>query len=168
MVAETARGAQLTLAADRAVIHSFWSAQRAEVAARRPPGAPPDGGTPNYMSPERLRHGGASVEDDVYAMALTLWEAFTCRVPEPGYDPRARPMKQQLMCENPATLLTTSELRQLFRALHPEPSMRPKASQMRFDAVARGELPARDDEDRLFAGWAGQSIDRGEEPRRPG
>ena len=31
---------------------------------------PPDGGTPNYMSPERLRSGGASAEDDMYALGL--------------------------------------------------------------------------------------------------
>ena len=54
--------------------------------------AAPDGGTPNYMSPERLRSGGASADDDVYAMALTLWEMWTCRVPEPGYKPRVKTM----------------------------------------------------------------------------
>ena len=69
---------------DKAVILDFGFAQeRARVSARRP-GAPPDGGTPNYMSPERLRSGGASPEDDVYALGLTLWEMWTCRVPEPG------------------------------------------------------------------------------------
>ena len=52
------------------------------------PGAPPDGGTPNYMSPERIRSGGGSPEDDVYALGLTLLEMWTCRVPEPGYKPR--------------------------------------------------------------------------------
>ncbi len=52
-----------------------------------PAGAPPDGGTPNYMSPERIRSGGASPEDDVYALGLTLLEMWTCRVPEPGYNP---------------------------------------------------------------------------------
>lgn len=144
---------KMRIAEGRAVIHSFWSARRAEVAAMRPPGAPPEGGTPSYMSPERLRHGGASFEDDVYALALTLWEALTCRVPELGYDPRARRMKQQLKREGSAALLTTGELRQLFQALHPDPSMRPKASQMRFGAAAHGELLALDEEDRLFAEW---------------
>ena len=36
------------------------------------------------MAPERIRSGGASPEDDVYALGLTLWEMWTCRVPEPG------------------------------------------------------------------------------------
>jgi serine/threonine protein kinase len=70
---------------EKAVILDFGFAQERARAAARKPGAPPDGGTPNYMSPERLRSGGASADDDVYAMALTLWEMWTCRVPEPGY-----------------------------------------------------------------------------------
>jgi serine/threonine protein kinase len=142
---------KMIIGADRAVIHRFWFAESADVAARRMP----DGGTPNYMSPERRRNGSASLEDDVYAMALTLWEVFTCRVPEPGYDPRARPMKEQLRRENPAAGLTAGELRQLFRALHRDPGMRPKAGQMCFDATTHGELPASDEDDRLFAGWTG-------------
>jgi serine/threonine protein kinase len=34
--------------------------------------------------PGAAASGGASADDDVYAMALTLWEMWTCRVPEPG------------------------------------------------------------------------------------
>ena len=55
---------------DRAVILDFGFAQERARASARRPGAPPDGGTPNYMSPERLRNGGASADDDVYAIAL--------------------------------------------------------------------------------------------------
>ena len=115
----------------RTVILDFGFAQERARASARRPGAPPDGGTPNYMSPERLRNGGASPEDDVYAMALTLWEMWTCRVPEPGHKPRAKPMKQQIMFDVPAAL-TNDEIRQIFRALHENPTMRPQARQMRF------------------------------------
>src|ERR671925_2103555 len=94
---------------DRAVILDFGFAQERARASARKPGAPPDGGTPNYMSPERLRNGGASPEDDVYAMALTLWEMWTCKVPDPGYRPRAKPMKQQIMTNMPSEL-TTDEI----------------------------------------------------------
>lgn len=115
----------------RAVILDFGFAQERARASARRPGAPPDGGTPNYMSPERLRNGGASPEDDVYAMALTLWEMWTCRVPEPGYKPRLKTMKQQIMFDVPAGL-SIDEVRQIFRGLNEDPQMRPQARHMRF------------------------------------
>jgi eukaryotic-like serine/threonine-protein kinase len=115
----------------RAVILDFGFAQERARASARRPGAPPDGGTPNYMSPERLRSGGASAEDDVYAMALTLWEMWTCRVPEPGYKPRAKTMKQQIMFDVPSGL-SIDEVRQIFRGLNEDPQMRPQARHMRF------------------------------------
>lgn len=116
---------------DKAVILDFGFAQeRARVSGRRP-GAPPDGGTPNYMSPERLRSGGASPEDDVYALGLTLWEMWTCRVPEPGYRPRARPMKPQIMFDVPSGL-SIDEVKQIYRCLAEDPSLRPQARHLRF------------------------------------
>jgi serine/threonine-protein kinase len=116
---------------DRSVILDFGFAQeKARLAARRP-GAPPDGGTPNYMSPERLRSGGASSEDDVYALGLTLWEMWTCRVPEPGFKPRARPMKAQIMFDVPAGL-SMDEVKQIHRCLSDDPQLRPQARHMRF------------------------------------
>lgn len=116
---------------DRSVILDFGFAQeKARLAARRP-GAPPDGGTPNYMSPERLRSGGASAEDDVYALGLTLWEMWTCRVPEPGFKPRARPMKAQIMFDVPAGL-SIDEVKQIHRCLSEDPQIRPLARHMRF------------------------------------
>jgi serine/threonine protein kinase/GGDEF domain-containing protein len=117
--------------ADRAVILDFGFAQeRARLSARRP-GAPPDGGTPNYMSPERLRSGGASAEDDVYAVGLTLWEMWTCRVPEPGYRPRGKPMRSQIMFDVPSGL-SVDETKQIYRCLSDDPSLRPQARRLRF------------------------------------
>jgi eukaryotic-like serine/threonine-protein kinase len=116
---------------DRAIILDFGFAQeRARVFARRP-GAPPDGGTPNYMSPERLRSGGASLEDDVYALGLTLWEMWTCRVPEPGYRPRSRPMRSQIMFDVPSGL-SIDEIKQIYRCMTEDPQIRPAARHMRF------------------------------------
>jgi len=116
---------------DRAVILDFGFAQeRARLSARRP-GAPPDGGTPNYMAPERLRSGGASPEDDIYALGLTLWEMWTCRVPEPGYRPRAKPMRSQIMFDVPAGL-SVDEVKQVFRCLGDDPAIRPAARHLRF------------------------------------
>src|SRR3954453_4971495 len=116
---------------DKAVILDFGFAQeRARVSARRP-GAPPDGGTPNYMSPERLRSGGASPEDDVYALGLTLWEMWTCRVPEPGSKPRNKPMKPQIMFDVPSGL-SIDEVKQIYRCLCEDAAMRPTARHLRF------------------------------------
>jgi serine/threonine-protein kinase len=116
---------------DRAIILDFGFAQeRARLSARRP-GAPPDGGTPNYMAPERLRSGGASPEDDMYALGLTLWEMWTCRVPEPGYRPRAKPMRTQIMFDVPAGL-SVDEVKQVFRCLSDEGALRPQARHLRF------------------------------------
>ncbi|HEY6557384.1 MAG TPA: FHA domain-containing serine/threonine-protein kinase [Polyangiaceae bacterium] len=116
---------------DRAIILDFGFAQeRARLSARRP-GAPPDGGTPNYMAPERLRSGGASPEDDMYALGLTLWEMWTCRVPEPGYRPRAKPMRSQIMFDVPAGL-SVDEVKQIFRCLSDDAVLRPSARHLRF------------------------------------
>ncbi len=116
---------------DRAVILDFGFAQERARASSRRPGAPPDGGTPNYMSPERLRNGGASPEDDVYAMALTLWEMWTCRVPEPGYKPRSKTMRSQIMFDVPSGL-SIDEVKQVFRGMGDDPALRPQARHMRF------------------------------------
>jgi serine/threonine-protein kinase len=116
---------------DRAIILDFGFAQeRARLSARRP-GAPPDGGTPNYMASERLRSGGASPEDDMYALGLTLWEMWTCRVPEPGYRPRAKPLRSQIMFDVPSGL-SVDEVKQIFRCLIDDPTMRPQARHLRF------------------------------------
>jgi serine/threonine protein kinase len=115
----------------KAVVLDFgFAKERARASARRP-GAPPDGGTPNYMAPERIRSGGASPDDDVYALGLTLWEMWTCRVPEPGYKPRAKPMRQQIMFDVPAGL-SIDEIKQVFRCLADDPQQRLPARHLRF------------------------------------
>jgi serine/threonine-protein kinase len=116
---------------ERAIILDFGFAQERARLSKRRPGAPPDGGTPNYMSPERLRSGGASPEDDMYALGLTLWEMWTCRVPEPGYRPRAKPMRSQIMFDVPAGL-SVDEVKQIFRCLSDDAQMRPSARHLRF------------------------------------
>src|SRR5215471_9771778 len=115
----------------KAIVLDFgFAKERARASARRP-GAPPDGGTPNYMAPERIRSGGASQEDDVYALGLTLWEMWTCRVPEPGAKPRAKPMRQQIMFDVPAGL-SIDEIKQIFRCLSDDPAQRLPARHLRF------------------------------------
>jgi serine/threonine protein kinase len=97
----------IMVTSDRAIILDFgFARERARVSARRA-GAQPDGGTPNYMSPERLKSGGASPDDDIYALGLTLLEMWTCRVPEPGYRPRSKPMREQIMFDVSSGLSTS-------------------------------------------------------------
>lgn len=115
----------------KAMVLDFgFAKERARLSARRP-GAPPDGGTPNYMAPERIRSGGASIEDDLYALGLTLWEMWTCRVPDPGYKPRAKPMRQQIMFDVPAGL-SIDEIKQIFRLMSDDPQQRIQARHLRF------------------------------------
>ncbi|MGH7436865.1 MAG: protein kinase domain-containing protein, partial [Polyangiaceae bacterium] len=115
----------------KAMVLDFgFAKERARASARRP-GAPPDGGTPNYMSPERIRSGGASPEDDVYALGLTLLEMWTCRVPEPGYKPRGKTMRQQIMFDVPAGL-SIDEIKQVFRCLSEDAQQRLPARHLRF------------------------------------
>ncbi|MEO6421010.1 MAG: FHA domain-containing serine/threonine-protein kinase, partial [Polyangiaceae bacterium] len=115
----------------KAIVLDFGFAKERARASGRRPGAPPDGGTPNYMAPERIRSGGASAEDDVYALGLTLWEMWTCRVPEPGYKPRAKPMRAQIMFDVPAGL-SIDEIKQVFRCLADDPPARLPARHLRF------------------------------------
>src|SRR5690606_4149257 len=56
---------------------------------------------------------------------------WTCRVPEPGYKPRAKPMRAQIMFDVPAGL-SVDEIRQVFRCLSDDPEMRLPARRLRF------------------------------------
>ena len=56
---------------------------------------------------------------------------WTCRVPEPGYKPRAKPMRQQIMFDVPAGL-STDEIKQVFRCLADDPQQRLPARHLRF------------------------------------
>jgi eukaryotic-like serine/threonine-protein kinase len=136
----------------KAIVLDFgFAKERARASARRP-GAPPDGGTPNYMSPERIRSGGASPEDDVYALGLTLLEMWTCRVPEPGYKPRAKTMRQQIMFDVPAGL-SIDEIKQVFRCFSDDPQQRLAARHLRFfNPVTLTTNPVQVPRERLDAG----------------
>ena len=136
----------------KAIVLDFgFAKERARVNARRP-GAPPDGGTPNYMAPERIRSGGASQEDDVYALALTLWEMWTCRVPEPGYKPKSKPMREQILFDVPSAL-SVDEIRQIYRCMADEPAQRLAARHLRFfNPVTLTQSPSQVVRERLDPG----------------
>jgi serine/threonine protein kinase len=136
----------------KAIVLDFGFAKERARSSLRRPGAPPDGGTPNYMSPERIRSGGASPEDDVYALGLTLLEMWTCRVPEPGYKPRAKTMRQQIMFDVPAGL-SIDEIKQVFRCFSEDPAQRLPARHLRFfNPVTLTTNPIQVPRDRLDPG----------------
>ncbi len=133
------------------VLDFGFAKERARLNARRP-GAPPDGGTPNYMSPERMRSGGASVEDDIYALAMTLWEMWTCKVPEPGSKPLSLPMREQIMFDVPSGL-SIDEVKQIFRCLADAPGDRLAARHLRFfNPITLTSSPLSTNKERLDPG----------------
>lgn len=93
------------------------------------PGA--HGGTPQYMSPERLRNLRPSTMDDVYALGKTLLEAWTCHVPTIGENPLEKPLRQ-LVTINPFRVLERAEIRQIFSMLQEDPAKRPKANELKW------------------------------------
>jgi len=70
---------------EKAVILDFGFAQERARVFRAPRRRPPDGGTPNYMSPERLI--SRRPEDDVYRSPHALGNVDVAG-PEPGSKPR--------------------------------------------------------------------------------
>ena len=116
---------------DRAVILDFGFAQERARASARRPGAPPDGGTPNYMSPERLRSGGASAEDDVYALGAHALGDVDLPRPRARLQAAREDDAPQIMFDVPRGL-SIDEIKQIFRCLNEDPPMRPQARHMRF------------------------------------
>ena len=116
---------------DKALLLDFGFAQDPGQVAPRGPGGTPHGGTANYQSRERIETGAASIEDDLYALGLTLWEMWTCAVPEPGANPRHRPMPRQTKYDVLAGL-SVDEIKQIFRCLSEDPTQRISARNLRF------------------------------------
>ena len=130
---------------DKALLLDFGFAQDPGQAAPRGPGGTPHGGTANYQSHERILSGAASIEDDLYALGLTLWEMWTCAVPEPGENPRHRPMPRQTKYDVLAGL-SVDEIKQIFCCLSEDPTQRISARNLRFfnpTTVSISASPAR-------------------------
>jgi serine/threonine-protein kinase len=116
---------------DKALLLDFGFAQDPAQAVARAAKGFPDGGTPNYQSPERIASGIASIQDDLYALGLTLWEMWTCTVPKPGANPRHLPMPRQTKLDVLAGL-SVDEIKQIFWCLSDDPAQRIAARHLKF------------------------------------
>ncbi len=86
-------------------------------------------GTPAYMAPEQLTGKEVSVQSDLYAVGLILYEMFTGRVPfEAETVAEMTRLRQESRITHPSALigeLDKSVERAILRCLEPDPKMRP-------------------------------------------
>jgi serine/threonine-protein kinase len=89
-------------------------------------------GTPGYMAPEQLRGGEATVQSDIYALGLVLYELFTGRRAFTGASLQELADKQQSsQLTLPTTIVTTLDIsieRAILRCLDPDPARRPRSA----------------------------------------
>lgn len=101
-------------------------------------------GTPAYMAPEQLTGREVSVQSDLYAAGLILYEMFTGRKPfEADTIADMTRLRQESRITNPSTLvgdLDKNVERAILRCLEPDPKMRP-ASAMALAASLPGGDP---------------------------
>ena len=101
-------------------------------------------GTPAYMAPEQLTGREVSVQSDLYAVGLILYEMFTGRMPfEAETVAEMTRLRQESRITHPSALigeLDKSVERAILRCLEPDPKMRP-ASAMALAASLPGGDP---------------------------
>ncbi len=89
-------------------------------------------GTPAYMAPEQLTGREVSVQSDLYAVGLILYEMFTGRMPfEADTIAEMTRLRQESRIPSPSTLvgdLDKSLERVILRCLEPDPKMRPASA----------------------------------------
>ena len=99
-------------------------------------------GTPAYMAPEQLEGKAASVQSDLYALGLVLYEIFTGRRARTG---RTVP---ELRREHTTEVVTPSSIvrdlepaveRIILRCLENDPANRPRSARQVFEALPGGD-----------------------------
>ena len=119
----------------REAAHASSSTSASRRSARAPrrvgPAPRPTAARPTTWRPSASAAAAPAPRTTSTRLALTLWEMWTCRVPEPGYKPRAKPMRSQIMFDVPSGL-SIDEVKQIFRCLTEDPQQRPPARHMRF------------------------------------
>ncbi len=107
-------------------------ARSARALSARRPGAPPDGGTPNYMSPgapplrRRQRRRRSSTRS-----ASRSGRCGPAASPSPATS-RARRRCASRSCSTCPPGSSIDEIKQIFRCLNEDPQMRPQARHLRF------------------------------------
>lgn len=102
-------------------------------------------GTPAYMAPEQLEGKAATVQSDLYALGLVMYEMFT------GRRARAGRTVRDLRRENDTEIRTPSSFireldpaveRVILRCLQRDPALRPRSAREVFDALPGGDALA--------------------------
>jgi eukaryotic-like serine/threonine-protein kinase len=106
-------------------------------------GAEARAGTPAYMSPEQLAGGEVTVQSDLYALGLVLYETFTGKPafepPTPAGLPRPREQKTPTKPSSITNDIDPAVERVILRCLERDPGMRPASA-----LVAAAALPGGD------------------------
>ena len=113
-------------------------------------------GTPAYMAPEQLAGREATVQSDLYALGLVLYELFTGKAPFDARDPdELQRQRESHPSTTPATLIPElpSRVEQaILHCLEPDPKLRPASAldvsaslpggDPLAEALAAGETPS--------------------------
>ena len=99
-------------------------------------------GTPAYMAPEQLRGEAASVQSDLYALGLVLYELFTGKRAHAGRTLQERVRDATTEIARPSSHirdLDPAVERIILRCLAEEPSQRPRSARAIIEALPGGD-----------------------------
>jgi formylglycine-generating enzyme required for sulfatase activity len=103
-------------------------------------GSATSGGTPAYMAPEMFGHRGASVQSDLYALGLVLYEMFTGRRPFAGANTSELGRQHREVPPPPPTEfrkgLAPAVERAILTCLQKDPRQRPRSARAVAAALA--------------------------------
>ncbi len=99
-------------------------------------------GTPAYMAPEQLEGKAATVQSDLYALGLVMYEIFTGRRARSGRTIPDLRREHATDVTTPSTVVRDIEPaveRIILRCLESDPSQRPRSARQVFDALPGGD-----------------------------